>query len=683
MTSISSRLFWKALGVLAATSTLVLAQQQPTFRSRVDIVQVDVTVLDDQRRPVRGLMPTDFTLFEDGRPQEIVAFTEMSASEPWAPADSWIRKVPPDVKVNNAEDGRLLLLILDDARTPVFAAHRRGGEAIGPNPKEAVKQAARAIVDRLGPNDLASVIFTLKTKNEQEFTNDRERLFAAIDGFSQLPDVEGSYNQMVALSTYGEAARVLGSIPHRRKAIVLISVAAPLVIPLELHPAYVVPMPTSSDKGPSSNPVQIAGLAQDALRWAFRGNVTFYNVNPMRLNNLEPEIARMLGPDADAAATAAAPRFGQPTSGLPPPPKYYDAYENRVIGAPLDELTGGFSIRSTDEFAAGVTQIFRESGSYYLLGYSSPNVKDDGKLRRIEVKLKSLAHVVRSRSAFVPPKNERERPPSSPLWGAISGITPAKDVAMRVNALPFAKPQGNGTALVITLGLRQPVDVGIGPGVQETVRFLTQAFTPSGQKRGSPRFLTVNFDMKPNAGGEVRYEVLSWLDLGPGRYHIRLSAESTVLGKSGSIYADVEIPDFSKLPVSLSGVVISSTPQLSSGPRESLRWLLPVVPTSQREFSGHQGAAYFRVYQGGRKPLIPVGLTTRILDLDNRVLFESSETVEVDRFNRQQRAAEHTFALPIDSLGPGAYLLTFRVAAGDGPTASRDVRFTISASTVR
>jgi hypothetical protein len=60
-----------------------LAQQRPadqrprtasTFRDRVDLVQLDVSVLDRDRRPVRGLTSKDFTVFEDGKPQVICIF---------------------------------------------------------------------------------------------------------------------------------------------------------------------------------------------------------------------------------------------------------------------------------------------------------------------------------------------------------------------------------------------------------------------------------------------------------------------------------------------------------------------------------------------------------------------------------------------------------------------------------
>jgi hypothetical protein len=384
----------------------------------------------------------------------------------------------------------------------------------------------------------------------------------------------------------------------------------------------------------------------------------------------------MLGPEA-AIPGSSAGTFGRPTSGLPPAPRYYDRREHPVAGTPLDLLTGGFSIRNAAQFAEGITQIFRESGSYYLLGYASPNLKDDGKPRRIEVRLNNPALVVRARGAVVPPKREREVKNASPMWTAISGLTPAKDVAMRINVAPFAIPGKKEVALAITLGLRQPVSIVDGPPLKESVSFLTQAFTTNGDRRGSPRFHTVELDLRPNPSGEVKYEVLSRLDLKPGRYHIRMSATSKAFAKSGSIYHDIEVPDFSKAPLSLSGVVVSATPPLVSGPRELLAPLLPSIPTTQREFAGHRGSAYLRIYQGGKAAIVPVEIAARVVDARDRVVFEGGERVAADRFDKH-RAAEYRLALPVDRLPPGDYLLTLQATAGDLPAVTREVRFMVS-----
>ena len=52
--------------------------QQPTFRSAVDLVQVDVVVVDKDGNQVRGLKAADFTLLDRNKPQTIATFEEVS-----------------------------------------------------------------------------------------------------------------------------------------------------------------------------------------------------------------------------------------------------------------------------------------------------------------------------------------------------------------------------------------------------------------------------------------------------------------------------------------------------------------------------------------------------------------------------------------------------------------------------
>jgi VWFA-related protein len=652
---------------------------QPVFRARTDLIQVDVTVLDRDRRPVHGLTAKDFTVFEDGKPQPISAVIEMTASDPDAPADSWMRTVVPDVKVNNAEDGRVLLLVLDDARTPARAVPARNGQPAGPNPKDAVKEAAKAIVERLGPADLASVIFTLKNKHEQEFTNDRNRLFAAIEGFDPVASDRDGFNEARALDTYQAAAKLLGDIPNRRKAVILISAAAPAVLPLEVDPTRVM--------GPSGSPgsrrsegqeqdamkLKAEFIKQEALQWALHGNVTFYNINPTRMADLDVESAKLLEPGAADGRPAAS--FGAPTSGPPPPPRYYDS--QTVPRYQLDQVTGGFSIRRAEDFAAGVTQIFRETGSYYLIGYTNPERKDDGKLRRVEVRVNRPDLVARSRAGYFAPKKSDQTKYVSPMWEAISGLLPAKDIAMRINATTFAIPGKKEAGVAIAVGLREPVAPD-GKPVPEVVDVLTQAFTTNGDKRGLAQHTRAELTLLPNPRGESKYEVLTLLKLKPGRYHLRVSATSRMQARSGSIYHDLDIPDFAKAALSLSSVALTSTPALVIGPKEAVSSLLPLLPTTQREFQGHRADAYFRIYQGGKSAIAPVDLTTRIVDTADRVVLMTTEVIDSDRFDKH-RAAEHRFEVPTTTLPPGAYLLTFEAQIPGAAPVRQDLRFVVAA----
>ena len=79
------------------------SESQPTFRVGVDVVQLDVSVLDQSRRPVRNLTATDFTVLEDGKVRPIVAFVpvELGEPEPVSGRASWVRDVAPDVTTND------------------------------------------------------------------------------------------------------------------------------------------------------------------------------------------------------------------------------------------------------------------------------------------------------------------------------------------------------------------------------------------------------------------------------------------------------------------------------------------------------------------------------------------------------------------------------------------------------
>src|SRR5262245_37644484 len=69
-----------ALAVAAAALAIGLAPvsaqqaQQPTFRSAVDVVSLNVTVTDPNGRFVTELPQDAFTVYEDGMPQEIRFF---------------------------------------------------------------------------------------------------------------------------------------------------------------------------------------------------------------------------------------------------------------------------------------------------------------------------------------------------------------------------------------------------------------------------------------------------------------------------------------------------------------------------------------------------------------------------------------------------------------------------------
>src|SRR5579862_7790756 len=168
------------LAALGAVAAVCLAEAQqtphPQFRAGVDLVQVDVTVLDKNHRPVRGLTAADFTIIEDGKPQTIAAFSPVDVPDP-PPVPivagkpvTWMRDVSSDVQSNDVASGRIVVLLIDDALIP-------NDPRIVANAKKITKE----IVGRLGPGDRMSVIFTEGSRQAQDFTSDRARLQAAVE----------------------------------------------------------------------------------------------------------------------------------------------------------------------------------------------------------------------------------------------------------------------------------------------------------------------------------------------------------------------------------------------------------------------------------------------------------------------------------------------------------------------
>src|SRR6188508_1935557 len=79
------------LAVLSAGALLAQSQAPPVFRGSVDLIHFDVSVLDKDRKPIRGLTAADFTVLEDGKPQSVVAFSAVDLPDPPAPpAAAWM-----------------------------------------------------------------------------------------------------------------------------------------------------------------------------------------------------------------------------------------------------------------------------------------------------------------------------------------------------------------------------------------------------------------------------------------------------------------------------------------------------------------------------------------------------------------------------------------------------------------
>src|SRR6187402_659446 len=103
-----------ALGAAGDAQTPSPAVQTPTFRSSVRLIDVDVFVTDQGGRPIKGLTQDDFELLEDGKPQDIRAFTpvDLPVDVQESSRSDAANRPEPDV-VTNTDPGRLYVIVLD------------------------------------------------------------------------------------------------------------------------------------------------------------------------------------------------------------------------------------------------------------------------------------------------------------------------------------------------------------------------------------------------------------------------------------------------------------------------------------------------------------------------------------------------------------------------------------------
>jgi len=246
---------------------------------------------------------------------------------------------------------------------------------------------------------------------------------------------------------------------------------------------------------------------------------------------------------------------------------------------------------------------------------------------------------------------------------------PATQIPMAVTTAAFATPGASG-ATVLVVARAQESDAQNRP---TQVNVLTGAY----DRDGKPLATQVQPVMvAASAAGQkvFQYEALSRLRLDPGRHEIRVAAEDPSRHLIGSVYTYADVPDFTKAPISLSGVVLGVRSARPDGP---FRDLCPLEPTARREFaSASHVSAFVHVYQSERDEWLPVRVSRRITDASNRTVQESRETV-FEQSKQGSHAVDYLFELPLASLAAGQYLLTIEATRTERQTAHRDVVFAV------
>jgi hypothetical protein len=229
---------------------------------------------------------------------------------------------------------------------------------------------------------------------------------------------------------------------------------------------------------------------------------------------------------------------------------------------------------------------------------------------------------------------------------------------MQLASSVLREPGQRLVTIPVVIGVRQAVE-GVSDRRHELISGRLEAFTPTGRSIATAH-LGAKVTVVKGAVGDVGYEVVARIRLPPGKYQLRAGARAESDGKTGSVYADIDVEPLPRNGFALSPLMVSTQPALASAPRDTLRDIVPLVPTSLREFARSMRVIAFAQLAFGEAPqLEPVRMRSVILDAGNQTVHSSDATITPPPFE-QDRIVFHHVPVPTEALPSGIYLLTIR-----------------------
>ena len=650
-----------------------------TFRAEVNYVEVDARVLDDKGAFVPGLIGADFQVFEDGKPQKVSAFSLVNI-----PVERQQRPlfasapIEPDVKNNQTGyDGRVYVIVLDDQHTHPLRAART---------KAAAKQF---VLKYMGANDTAAVVFTSgRSDAAQEFTNSQKRLLAAVDKFAgrklrsstlerldeevrtrdtrqqgdrvnDMLDNERGLTARTTLESIRSLSTYLGGISGRRKAIVYFSEG----IDYDINDVF-------NNRSASA----VMDATRDAIAAATRANVAIYGVDPRGLGAGLDDLIEVADLPQDSSLNLGSGSF------------LSEARLGQDSLRVLSQETGGFAVVNQNDLAANFERVVADNSAYYLLGYYSTNERRDGRFRKIEVRIGKPGLTVRARKGYAAARGKVEAEKGDPktppeLRAALNSPLPTSGLPMALATAVFKGADQKGAVVISALiGTRDlPLTEKDGAFRNDLEVVLTVADYAGKTYPGDRATLALNLkaDSVPRlrAGG---FRVLNQLDLPPGRYQLRVAAREGNTNRAGSVTYDLDVPDFSKEKLSISGLALTSASSgltMTARPKDPLAKMLPGPMTTYREFTAGDELAFFvEVYDNSGKQPHKVDIEASLRSEGGQAVFQTREEHDSSELAGGPGGYGFSTRVPLKDVPPGLYVLrvTGKTRVGDQTEATRE-----------
>jgi VWFA-related protein len=648
------------------------------FTAETRLVIVNLSAKDKSGKPIMTLKKEDVEVYEDNVKQYIRVFElqklegeSLPAIVDPPPASRTIEekiKVAPRAYVEPAknsvikyQDRRLLCLLFDMTSMQP------------PEQLRAQEAAIKFLETQMTSNDLVEIMtFSSNIKIIEEFTADRERLITTLkkltvgagsdfadaastgadegddSGSFAADDTEFNiFNTDRKLSALEDASKKLGAFPEKKALIYFTS-------------------------GVGKTGVENQSQIKATTNAAIRANVSIYSIDARGL------VATPPGGDASSASPRGTGILtGSKQAGLKA--SFQDSQETLTT---LSADTGGKAMLDTNDLTMGIRQAQDDINSYYIIAYSPKNSADDGKMRRIDVRLvnKTMNAKLDFRKAYYANKTfakfnasdkERQLEEALTLGDPVSELP----LALEVDYFRVAKDRYSfpisvkipGSAIGLQKkGAKQVADID----------FIGQIRDASGKLvTGVRDNITIKLgegDAASLGRKNIQYDAVP-LPLAPGTYSLRFLARENQSGKMGTFETKFTIPDLSiEKTLRLSSVIWSNQREAVTatvGSVNNSKKVLAahplvqdgqkILPSITKVFRKDQTMyVFFEVYDPGMDPDRKVPSLTAEVELiaGGRRVFTSTPVRQNKLVDKRPGVAQFTFQIPLAKLAPGQYI---------------------------
>src|SRR5713101_6261003 len=608
-----------AAGLLFQAAAPVIAQQsgqaggnEARIEVTTELVLVNVVAHDKKGNLVRDLKKGDFTLFEDGKKQEISTFDIENVDElaTAGAAEATVSGVAGGALLRSgkqaapsldARDRRLILLFFD------FSA--MDPEQIG----RSVEAAKKFVSTKMQPADLMALAsLATNMRVDLDFTDDKPKLLAALSAYNSgqgqgfengsTGSAEGAAETSEAFSADDTDFNTFNA---DRKLLALQSLMQALgKLPQKKSLIYF------------SNGISQSGTDnQSALRAttaaAVKANVAIYSLDIRGLQAFPPggeaQSASLHGQSAYSGAAVLNDLNGNAAS--------------QETLATLSSDTGGKAFFDSNDFSGVFSQVQKDSSAYYVLGFTSNNPLKDGRFRRLKVQVNRTDLKLDFRAGYYAGRdfehlNRADR--EQQLEDELDAQLPRVDVPLYAGAAYFRQDDSHyylAVSLVIP-GSQIPF-VTEKEKDNATIDIIGEALGGGKLRVGQLRD-TVKLAVESTQ--QVRRKNVQYntgFVLAPGSYHLKFVIRENQTGRMGSFETDVQIPDLRKTPLKMSSVVLSSLRAPITGKKNGanplVRDQMELVPNITHVFAPDQHLyLQYEVYDAakGKNPA-PAGVNAQ------------------------------------------------------------------------